>query len=118
MATTSKAIKLNDNFPYGGTGYLNTSEDYMNVYATWETPYNSYVYARMTLQRYEGGAWKNIETKGAYAYYTHQGRKHANVQFTNIAKKNAKMRVKINLHDGNNPSSPSMQTAYGATWTR
>jgi len=118
VATTSKAIKLNDNFTYPGTGYLNTSEDYLNVYATWETPYNTYVYAKMTLQRYENGAWKNIETKGAYALYSHTQRYHANVQFTNIAKKNAKMRVKINLHDGWDPSSPSLQTAYGATWTR
>lgn len=118
MAKTTTPVNMDDVLPWGGTGYLITDEDYMNVYATWETPHNSYLYAKMTLQRYEDGAWKNVETKGAYACYDYDGRKHANVQFTNIAKKNAKMRVKISLHDGNNPSSPAIKVAYGNTWVR
>lgn len=119
MARTTTAIKLNSKFAYGGTtGYLKTSEDYKNVYATWETPRDTYVYAKMTLQRRVDGKWKSIETKGAYAENSFEKHYNANVRFTNIAKKGKPMRVKLSLHDGWDPSSPAMQTAYGKSWTR
>ena len=119
MARTTTAIKLNSKFAYGGTyGYLKTSEDYKNVYATWETPRNTYVYAKMTLQRRVDGKWKSIETKGAYAENSFGKHYNANVRFTNIAKKNALMRVKLSLHSGWKRDSPAMQTAYSKTWKR
>ncbi|WP_027407807.1 hypothetical protein [Anoxybacteroides tepidamans] len=117
-ATTKTAIPMNSNFAYGGTAYVYTSEDYLNVYATYEAAYNSYVYVKLTLQRYTDGAWHDISTKAGYAEYSFDTKKNLNVTFSNISNVLEKPhRIKVQIYDGY-VTSDLMQTAYSQSWTR
>ncbi|MBK3497452.1 hypothetical protein JFL43_22110 [Viridibacillus sp. YIM B01967] len=114
--STSTSIKMNGNFAYGGTAYLTTSEDHLNVYATYKPAPSSYVYVKLTLQRNNNGTWTNIDTKtGTVSADTG---KSLNVSFANISNVlNKSHRIKVDIYDGYS-STILMQTAYSKTWTR
>lgn len=113
-ASTSTAIQL-QNFPMGGTAYIQTSEDHYNVNATFTRAREQFTYVKLTLQRYDG-SWKNIDTKSGYAG-NGNGEK-VNVTFSNISNVLEKShRIKVEMYDGWNTSS-LMETAYSDTWIR
>jgi len=91
-ASTSKQVTLY-NFT-NAIGSIHTSEDYYSVKVSVVA---GYTWLRqkwdwtMELQRYEGGTWKTIGTRTGYVAYQDDSHR----TFTNIAKKNAPMRVKI-----------------------
>ena len=124
-ATTSAAnslttsVTMNEDFAFGGTSYIHTSDDSYNVYATFEAAYMCEVYVKFELQRYTNGSWSTISTKkGGIATNSHDYKKNANVTFENISNSyGASTRVKVTLY-ADSGYTDSMQTANSKTWTR
>lgn len=114
MARTKKQFYFNS-----GVGpqlsYIHTDEDYMNVYCTVEfaTSWAASLIA-LDLQRLTNGKWTTIASVGK-KYLEGYGKQ--NRSFTNIAKKNASMRVKVKFYNHRN-SSELTQTVYSNTWKR
>lgn len=116
MATTAKTVYVHDQ-NYGRTPvYIATNENYIDVYCTAEMGYTSGATSpgsksgttvSMQLQRYTSGSWKTIDSFGAKSISS--GSKVTN-RFTNIAKKGAKMRVKLFFGTG--------EGFFSGTWTR
>ncbi|MCY7999569.1 hypothetical protein MOF05_22420 [Bacillus haynesii] len=120
---TAQAVSKTTSFTFKtGLGpsksYIHTSDNYKNVYATIELGsrshvWNSAAYCKLYLQRYTKGSWKTIDSASGYA----ETGKKLNVTFSNIAKKSASTRVKVNLYN-NWKHSELMQTVYSSKWTR
>ncbi|MGR6897471.1 hypothetical protein [Rummeliibacillus sp. BSL5] len=117
-AKTSTTIKMNSKFAYGGKAYLTTSENHSKVNATYEAAYDSYVYVKLSLQRYSKGKWKNLGTKSGYTTNGFENKKNLNVTFNNISNVTKKStRIKVKIYNGYNKTQ-LMQTAYSKKWIR
>ena len=100
------------------TSYIFTSEDYYNVYVTvqlgrvgtWETC----SWVKLYLQRYENGAWKNIDSAQGYV----ETDRNLNRTFTNISNvKEKPTRVKAVFYS-DSAYTDYNQTVYTQQWIR
>ncbi|AZB42586.1 hypothetical protein CEF21_09965 [Bacillus sp. FJAT-42376] len=115
-----KTVETSSNFTYQiGYHEIATSEDSSNVYGSVKMAPNTAAYIRMTLQKYEGGAWKQISAHNAgYAYSEYGDIKQAHTTFTNVIN-NAGRTIRIQVDFFNNSNyTDNLQTAYSYSWTR
>lgn len=114
-ASTSTSFTLNSNWFYGGTGYLTTSEDNANIYATADLPYMNQAYVKFTVEKvnsYE--AWVAVETKnGGLVTDT----RNSNVTFYNYGHNGTYLRVVARFYSYSNYTGLT-QTVYGKMWQR
>ncbi|MEK5483420.1 MULTISPECIES: hypothetical protein [unclassified Viridibacillus] len=116
-ASTSTSIKMNSEFPWGGTANITTSETHLNVNATFEAAYDSHVNVKLTLQRNNNGTWSDVATKSGLARNLFMDKSNLNVSFTNISNVlNKSHRIKVQIYNRTNGNH--MQTAYSKTWVR
>ncbi|MEV5114711.1 hypothetical protein [Peribacillus frigoritolerans] len=117
-ALGSTAVKMDSSFAYGGTAYIHTSQDGSNIYSTYEAAYDSYVYVKLSVQVYESGTWRTVETKSGYARKAWGENQKFNATFYNYSTAGTRtFRIRASIYDWYD-TSYLMQTAYSATWTR
>ncbi|WP_175074004.1 hypothetical protein [Terribacillus sp. AE2B 122] len=110
-------FKLDSSFAYAGEQVsISTSQDYKNIYASFNSSRNSDVNVKFELMEFVNYSWRIKETKNGGRASSGSSR---SVTFYNYSTAGARrFKVRVYLYDGGTGYTNLMQTAYSYEFTR